>query len=129
VHYRSNSSKPLENSRVSVTFNGWGKMYFVTATELVSDERLNLTPEGFIDCIIDELPLSLGTYYLGLYIDVNADVQDWLDSAAVLHVEDGNFYGTGRDYQQGGAGATVLVKHRWQVPMESSLEVPERHTF
>jgi lipopolysaccharide transport system ATP-binding protein len=100
-------------------------MYFVTSTELVNEDCLNLAPEGFIDCIVDELPLSLGTYYLGLYIDVSGDVQDWLDSAATLHVEDGNFYGTGRDYPQGGAGATVLVRHRWQVPTKPSLEVPE----
>jgi lipopolysaccharide transport system ATP-binding protein len=101
-------------------------MYFVTSTELVNEDCLNLAPEGFIDCIIDELPLSLGTYYLGLYVDVNGDVQDWLDSAATLLVEDGNFYGTGRDYPKGGAGATVLVRHRWQVPTEAPLEVPQR---
>src|SRR6267378_4126151 len=126
LHYRAAGGKTLENCRVSVTFNGWGKMYFVTSTELVNEDCLNLVPEGFIDCIIDELPLSLGTYYLGLYVDVNGDVQDWLDSAATLLVEDGNFYGTGRDYPTGGAGATVLVRHRWQVPTESSFEVPQR---
>jgi lipopolysaccharide transport system ATP-binding protein len=126
LHYRSAGGKTLENCRVSVTFNGWGKMYFVTSTELVNEDCLNLAPEGFIDCMIDELPLSLGTYYLGLYVDVNGDVQDWLDSAATLLVEDGNFYGTGRDYPKGGAGATVLVRHRWLVPTESPLEVPQR---
>jgi len=124
LHYRAAGGKTLENCRVSVTFNGWGKMYFVTSTELVNEDCLNLVPEGFIDCIIDELPLSLGTYYLGLYVDVNGDVQDWLDSAATLLVEDGNFYGTGRDYPTGGAGATVLVRHRWQVPTTASMELP-----
>jgi lipopolysaccharide transport system ATP-binding protein len=126
MHYRSTSNKPLENCRVSLTFNGWGKIYFVASTELVSDNCLNLSPEGFIDCIIDELPLSLGTYYLGPFIEVNGEVQDWLDSAATLRVEDGNFYGTGRDYPKGGAGATVLVRHRWQLPTSASLELSER---
>lgn len=125
MHYRASGTKPLENCRVSLTFNGWGKIYFVASTELISDGCLNLPPEGFIDCVIDELPLSLGTYYLGPFIEVNGEVQDWLDSAATLHVEDGNFYGTGRDYPQGGAGATVLVKHRWQLPAKPALEVPE----
>jgi lipopolysaccharide transport system ATP-binding protein len=128
LHYRAAGGKTLENCRVSVTFNGWGKMYFVTSTELVNEECLNLAAEGFIDCIIDELPLSLGTYYLGLYVDVNGDVQDWLDAAATLLVEDGNFYGTGRDYPKGGAGATVLVRHRWQVSTQTPLEVPQRRT-
>jgi lipopolysaccharide transport system ATP-binding protein len=129
MHYRASGSKPLENCRVSLTFNGWGKIYFVASTELVSDDCLRLAPEGFLDCIIDELPLSLGTYYLGPFIEVNGDVQDWLDSAATLQVEDGNFYGTGRDYPKGGAGATVLVKHRWQVPAPASLEVPKGRAF
>jgi lipopolysaccharide transport system ATP-binding protein len=129
MHYRATGGKPLENCRVSLTFNGWGKIYFIASTELVSDDRLDLSPEGFIDCMIDELPLSLGTYYLGPFIEVNGDVQDWLDSAATLHVEDGNFYGTGRDYPKGGGGAAVLVKHRWQLPAESSLEVSEGRTF
>jgi homopolymeric O-antigen transport system ATP-binding protein len=124
MHYRATGSKPLENCRVSLAFNGWGKIYFVTSTELVSDDCLSLSSEGFIDCIIDELPLSLGTYSLGPFIEVNGDVQDWLDSAATLQVEDGNFYGTGRDYPKGGAGATVLVKHRWQVPTTPSMELP-----
>jgi homopolymeric O-antigen transport system ATP-binding protein len=122
MHYCARGNKPLENCRVSVTFNGWGKIYFVASTELVSDDCLDLSPEGFIDCIIDELPLSLGTYYLGPFIEVNGQVQDWLESAATLQVEDGNFFGTGRNYPQGGAGATVLVRHRWQVPTESRLE-------
>jgi lipopolysaccharide transport system ATP-binding protein len=129
MHYKATGNKPLENCRVSVTFNSWGKMYFVTSTELVSNDRLSLPPEGFIDCIVDELPLSLGTYYLGLYLDVNSDIQDWLDSAATLQVEDGNFYGTGKDYPKGGAGATVLVKHRWEVPSLASLVVPKGHAF
>jgi lipopolysaccharide transport system ATP-binding protein len=66
--------------------------------------------------VVDELPLSLGSYYLGPFIEVNGIIQDWLDSAALLHVEDGNFYGTGKDYPAGWAGRTVLVRHRWEVP-------------
>src|ERR1700691_2695004 len=126
MHYHADGSKPLENCRVSLTFNGWGKIYCVASTELVSDDGLNLSNEGFIDCIVEELPLSLGTYYLGPFIEVNGEVQDWLESAATLEVEDGNFYGTGRNYPQGGAGATVLVKHRWHVPTKASLEVTGR---
>jgi lipopolysaccharide transport system ATP-binding protein len=121
MHYHADGSKPLENCRVSLTFNGWGKIYFVASTELVSDDCLSLSNEGFIDCIVEELPLSLGTYYLGPFIEVNGEVQDWLESAATLEVEDGNFYGTGRNYPQGGAGATVLVKHRWHVPTKAPL--------
>lgn len=126
MHYRARAAKPLVNSRVSLTVNGWGKTYFLASTELHADDCLTLSPEGFIDCIVDELPLSLGAYYLGIFIEVNGIIQDWLDSAATLQVEDGNFYGTGKDYPIGWEGKTVLVRHRWELPAESSLAVPDR---
>jgi len=71
LHYRSNGDQPLINCRVSVTFNGWGTTYFLASTELHQHASVNLAPEGYIDCIVDELPLSLGTYYLGLFLEVN----------------------------------------------------------
>jgi lipopolysaccharide transport system ATP-binding protein len=126
LHYATHTSRPLMNSRVSVTFNGWGKTYFLASTELHSDQSLNLPPDGFIDCIVEELPLSLGTYYLGIFMEVNSVIQDWLESSATLHVEDGNFYGTGKDYPLGWDGKTVLVRHRWEIPTETSQAVPGR---
>jgi len=133
MHYSACDSKMLMNCRVSLTFNGWGKTYFLASTELYIDGCVSLAPDGFIDCIVDELPLSLGTYYLGPFIEVNGVIQDWLDSAATLYVEDGNFYGTGKDYPLGWDGKTVLVRHRWEVPPEPSLptsnrRVPEMHS-
>lgn len=114
LHYRASAADALVNSRISLTFNGWGKTYFLASTELHSDQPLTLAPEGFVDCVVEELPLSLGTYYLGPFIEVNGIVQDWLDAAVTLQVEDGNFYGTGKDYPLGWDGKTVLVKHRWE---------------
>lgn len=121
MHYRSQTNRPLVNARVSVAVNGWGKTYFLASTELHNDDCLTLASHGFIDCVIEELPLSLGTYYLCPFIEVNGIVQDTLDSAAILHVEDGNFYGTGKNYPQGWAGKTVLVKHRWEVTSEDNF--------
>ncbi len=121
MHYRGIGNKPLVNSRVSVSVNGWGKIYFLASTELRFDSSITLAPNGYIDCVVDELPLSLGTYYLSPYFEVNGIVQDWLDAAATLQVEDGNFYGTGKDYPKGWEGKTVLVKHRWEIASENIL--------
>jgi len=116
LHYRAEEGKPLMNARVSVSVNGWGKAYFLASTELHIAEALNLPPEGFLDCVIDQLPLSLGSYYLSPFLEVNGIVQDCVDGASVLQVEDGNFYGTGKDYPVGWEGQTVLVKHHWEIP-------------
>ena len=125
MHYRAHDKKPLINCRVSLTFNSWGKTYFLASTELHTDECLTLAPEGFIDCIVPQLPLSLGVYYLGPFIEVNGIIEDWLDSAATLRVEDGNFYGTGKDYPSGWDGKTVLVKHHWELPPASLAPVAD----
>ena len=119
MHYRSEDGQPLLNARISLTFNSWGKTYFLASTELHRDTPLLLPPEGYIDCVVDELPLSLGTYYLGPFVEVNGVIEDWMESAATLQVEDGNFYGTGKDYPLGWDGKTVLVKHRWETATES----------
>jgi homopolymeric O-antigen transport system ATP-binding protein len=121
LHYRASGSRPLVNCRVSVTVNGWGRTYFLASTELHRDEPLTLVREGWIDFVIDELPLSLGTYYLGPFVEVNGIIQDWLDAAAVLRVEDGNFYGAGKDYPAGWGGKTVLVRHRWEIPGRAAV--------
>jgi lipopolysaccharide transport system ATP-binding protein len=125
MHYRAREAKPLLNSRVSMSVNGWGKVYFLASTELHSHDCLTLQPEGFLDCVVDQLPLSLGTYYLSPFLEVNGIIQDWIDSAATLQVEDGNFYGTGKDYPMGWEGKTVLVKHRWEMPAEAPLAVSD----
>jgi lipopolysaccharide transport system ATP-binding protein len=124
MHYRARENKPLINCRMSVSVNGWGKIYFLASTELHSHDSLTLTPEGYLDCVVDRLPLSRGTYYLSPFLEVNGVTEDSLDSAATLQVEDGNFYGTGKDYPMGWEGKTVLVKHRWEVHARS-LAVPE----
>jgi lipopolysaccharide transport system ATP-binding protein len=125
LHYRAGSNGLLANSRISVTVNGWGKVYFLASTELHSHESLTLPPEGFIDCVIDELPLSRGNYYLSPFFELNGVIQDWVDSAGTLQVEDGNFYGTGKDYPIGWEGKTVLVKHRWESANEAAVSQPE----
>jgi lipopolysaccharide transport system ATP-binding protein len=121
MHYNSGENAPLVNCRLSVSVQGWGKVYFLASTELHSHESLTLSPDGFIDCIVDELPLSRGNYYLSPFFEVNGVVQDWMDSAGTLQVEDGNFYGTGKDYPVGWEGKTVLVKHRWEAANKSAL--------
>jgi homopolymeric O-antigen transport system ATP-binding protein len=125
MHYRGREARPLMNSRVSVSVNGWGKVYFLASTELHRHDCMTLAPVGFLDCVVEQLPLSLGTYYLSPFLEVNGIIQDWIDSAATLQVEDGNFYGTGKDYPLGWEGKTVLVKHRWETPAGAALAVSD----
>jgi lipopolysaccharide transport system ATP-binding protein len=114
LHYEAKPEDEFKNCRVSVTVKGNAKTYFLTSTELVSDTELILRGQSYLDCIIEELPLSKGQYYLNLFMETNKVIQDWVEAAVRFSVVDGNFYGTGRNYPPGWEGQTVLVKHSWQ---------------
>jgi lipopolysaccharide transport system ATP-binding protein len=114
LHYKANTSREFRNCRVSVAVYRHGQVLFLASTELVQNRELVLGGEGYIDCIIDELPFSKGEYYLNPFIETNKVIQDYVEAAARMSVIDGNFYGTGRNYPPGWEGRTVLVKHAWE---------------
>jgi lipopolysaccharide transport system ATP-binding protein len=116
LHYESKVDKVFKKCRVSISVHGRdGRPYFVLSTDLVDATQLDLYGNGYIDFIVPELPLSEGTYYLASYIDSNKEIQDWIQNAVPMKVNDGDFYGTGKNYPPGWQGASVLVRHRWRV--------------
>ena len=114
LYYKSDASQNYNNCRISVVVWGFGHSFFLASTDLVSRESVTLSNEGYVDCIIDELPLTKGEYYCTVYLDSNMVVQDWVEAAVTFSVSGGDFYGTGRNCPLGWEGKTVLVKHRWE---------------
>ena len=51
---------------------------------------------GRLCCRIERFPLAPGQYHVTLFCRVNGTIADWLTQAAVLTVEAGDFFGTGR---------------------------------
>lgn len=49
-----------------------------------------------VDIILPRLPLKDGQYSLTLFTSTNGEIADWVQNAAVLDVESGDFYGTGK---------------------------------
>lgn len=114
LYYATNKKDVFRNCRMSVSIHINGTAYVLLSSELVTNDELVLTGDGFVDCIIPGLPLSRGEYYLSSFIEANKTIQDWVEGAAVLSVIDGDFYGTGRNYPPGWEGQTILVKHHWK---------------
>ncbi len=108
------STQPLPNCRASVTFfDLLGQPLFNCSSELVIQDPVTLAAHGEIRCVIPRLPLSRGQYLLALFLQVNYEIEDWIQSAVELEVVDGDFYGTGRLYPPGWHGKGVLVPHQW----------------
>ncbi len=79
-------------------------------------EVIECPANGVIRCIIHSLPLSGSDYFLSPFLEVSGEVQDHIEGALSLAVEDGDFYGTGRLYPPGWRGKGVLVPHGWMTP-------------
>lgn len=88
---------------------------FNCVSELVIQDPITLPPSGVIRCVIPRLPLSQNQYVLTLFLDVNREVEDWIQNAIEVNVIDGDFYGTGRLYPEGWRGRGVLVPHQWVI--------------
>ena len=53
-------------------------------------------PDGMRVTVRERFPLAPGQYHVTLFCRVNGTIADWLSQAAVLTVEPGDFFGTGR---------------------------------
>jgi lipopolysaccharide transport system ATP-binding protein len=114
-------AQPLPNCRAAVTFfDMLGQPLFNCSSELVIQNPITLAPHGQLRCVIPRLPLSRGQYLLTLFLQVNREIEDWIENAIEFEVVDGDFYGTGRLYPPGWNGKGVLVPHQWQMGSENS---------
>jgi len=96
LHYSCKGDKEYRSCKFSVVIHRQGQMYMDLNTSLVYPHSLNVSGEGSIDFLIDELPLKGSSYTLGTYIESDRVVKDHVFSARSFGVMDGDFYGTGR---------------------------------
>ncbi len=79
--------------------------------EMIGTHFDSVAGVGEFSCLIPRLPLTPGEYYLNLYCEVNGLVADWVQHAASLTVEAGDFFGTGRLPPRTHGG--MLVTQTW----------------
>jgi lipopolysaccharide transport system ATP-binding protein len=111
LHYEAEQGREFRNCRVGISVDKDARTFFLLSNDLVGPNDLVLDGNGFIDFTISELPLSGGVYSLGIFIESSRTVQDWVDSAADMTVEDADFFGSGRTAPPGHHGKHVLVRH------------------
>ena len=120
LEYRSELDRELLSPRASVAVEDlFGQLLFVCSTEMMPDAPSRLSPCGVLRCLIPRLPLSQGQYHLTLFLEVNHEIEDWVQSAVTLQVVDGDFFESGRQYPEGWQGKGVLVPHRWDAQQQS----------
>jgi lipopolysaccharide transport system ATP-binding protein len=90
-----------------------GECLLMLDSQIVDADFASVPPVGRFSCLINRLPLTPGQYYLNLYCEVSGAIADWVQQAAYLTVEAGDFFGTGRLPPQSHGG--MLVPHSWCV--------------
>ena len=69
----------------------------------------------YICCDIPRLPLTGGTYKIGLWSGINKQTADQIDSLIQLDVQDDDFFKKGRNISQGANGKVVLCDYNWLI--------------
>lgn len=89
-----------EGQRVVMLSNNYSAKYFNLQKK-----------EGKFVCRVPKLSLNQGQYTGTVFITVNGEISDWVRRAFNLTVEDGDFYGRGKnpDVQDG----SLLMEHDW----------------
>jgi len=111
LYYQSQEDK--RNASMFVSFNVRNNQGFLLTNLNSVDSgfsRLNIYRRGYFECRWPKFNLRPGDYDCNLFCSVDGEIVDWMQSAFTIHVEDGNFFRTGKLV---GAQGEILVDHSW----------------
>jgi lipopolysaccharide transport system ATP-binding protein len=69
--------------------------------------------KGAVEIAVSEMPLAKGMYNVTLFSSVGGDVADWLKNAASFHVDEGDFFQTGKVPLEG--QGVFFMKHSFSL--------------
>lgn len=107
-------SKSLSQVIVSVAIDdAYGQRITHISNEATQQIFSEINAESMIvDIQIPKLPLKDGQYSLTLFTTVGGEISDWVQNAAVMDVEAGDFYGTGKLLPEGQGSFYMDYKYR-----------------
>ncbi len=103
----------LTNVSLAMTFyTEEGKEMFTLSTAITGYSLDVLKKDNIIQCKVQKFPLSDGSYICNLIAYKDGIIQDYLQEAVLVNVEEGDFFGTGRalprDHKE-----CFLVENKW----------------
>jgi lipopolysaccharide transport system ATP-binding protein len=112
LHYKS--EREMRNVPVLVSFNIRNSQGYLLANLNSVDSGhslLDIYSEGYFECRWSKFNLRSGSYDCNLFCSVNGEIVDWMQTAFIINVEDGDYYKTGKliSRDQG----DVLIAYSW----------------
>lgn len=103
----------LHDPLVAIAINSLaGECYLYLSTDLLGIDPIPINKNGSFIFSIPSLPLMSGTYSISAWISFKGQPADWILDAALLTVEEGDFYGSGRMNPK--THGKFLVKHTFE---------------
>jgi lipopolysaccharide transport system ATP-binding protein len=99
---------------------------FQCVNDVSGDYFDEVAADGVFTCTIPRLQLAPGHYTLSVYCEIDGQVADWVQHAAVLEVLEGDFFGTGR--LPSDAHGRFYVDHRWTSEAAGAAPLQLRHS-
>ncbi|HQV00631.1 MAG TPA: Wzt carbohydrate-binding domain-containing protein, partial [Bacteroidia bacterium] len=90
-----------------------GQLFTVFANEYAQGNFATAPNSGSMYCTIEKFPLTSGKYALNLIVYCNGIMHDWVQQAAMIEVDDGDFYGTGKTVAS--THRSILVAQKWKM--------------
>jgi lipopolysaccharide transport system ATP-binding protein len=113
VAYTS-TSDTVKNVEMSIdVFAQNGQCMLMLNNGMVGADFESVPGVGLFSCRVERFPLSPGQYPITLFCRANGTIADWVQQAALLTVEPGDFYGTGRLPHATHGG--FLIPQKWQI--------------
>jgi lipopolysaccharide transport system ATP-binding protein len=112
LHYES--EREMRNVSVLVSFNVRNSQGYLLANLNSIDSGQNLFDiysKGYFECRWQKFNLRSESYDCNLFCSVNGEIVDWMQSAFIINVEDGDYYKTGRLISR--TQGDVLIAHSW----------------
>lgn len=114
IRFHYVSTRTIRKAKVNIAFNIRSPQGYLLAnlnSVDSGDSQMDIYSSGFFQCRWPDFNLRAGSYECALYCAIDGDITDWLQSAFTLHVEDGDFFSTGKlvTRDQG----DILVRHSW----------------
>jgi len=105
---------PNTNVTAAIAISTHSGNFITMLSNELSDDQFELTrPSGVFTCRLPKLTLSAGHYLINVAVNRNSIMQDWIQEAATLTVESGDYFGTGRTPPPSHGG--VYFHQQWSV--------------
>jgi hypothetical protein len=111
------TANSIKDCRLSLGIrNNYGAPLMTFSTDLTMNNfSLSEDKNHFAYLDIEKLPLTVGTYRIGLWADVQKECADYLDNTIAMEVEDDDFFNNGRSISPHLCGKVILCNHKWNI--------------